>query len=290
MAWPENPTELKAILAVRGCHRDAERATVKEQEAGPGEQGPGVEEEKGKMEEEEVQEAVEKEEVEEVEVEEDEEEEEEEEKERVVERWGEEEEDHLHFEAEGSIVRWVAVDFHGVLEVKHWLDRPSLRCLQEEGYRVWVVSFASHRWRKRQIWEAVNNLREEGLVDYLTITSARTGPEGKTRWLLRKGVRVLFDDNWHIIKQARSAGVDTYHIGVQHGSYWHLRDAVRSFLDKRKREQQHSAQQLLCCWVVLAKRKTQWSLTKGPSRFNSTAVLDKRAACEELASLTKGFR
>ena len=67
-------------------------------------------------------------EVEEVEVEE-EEAEEEEEKERVVERWGEEEEDHLHFEAEGSIVRWVAVDFHGVLEVKHWLDRPSLRCL-----------------------------------------------------------------------------------------------------------------------------------------------------------------
>ena len=102
----------------------AERATVKEQEAGPGQQGPGMEEEKGKMEEEEeVQEPLEKEEVEEVEVEEEEAEEEEEEKERVVERWGEEEEDHLHFEGEGSIVRWVAVDFHGVLEVKDWLDR-----------------------------------------------------------------------------------------------------------------------------------------------------------------------
>ena len=40
-------------------------------------------------------------------------------------------------------------------------------------------------------------------MDYLKITSSRTGPHGKTKWLLWKGVRVLFDDNWSIVKEAQ---------------------------------------------------------------------------------------
>ena len=75
---------------------------------------------------------------------------------------------------------------------------------------------------------------EEGLVDWLKVTDVRTGPRGKTQWLLWKGVRVIFDDNWNIVKETRRAGVDAYHIGRHSGSFWSLGDAVEHFLAKRK--------------------------------------------------------
>ena len=164
-------------------------------------------------------------------------EEEEEGREEAEEEAPEEEELDWHLQPEFGEVEWVAVDLHGVLEVRGWVDRASLQRLQAHGVKVWVLSFASQRWRKSQVARVVGELEEEGLVDWLKVTDARTGARGKTQWLLWKGVRVIFDDNWNIVKEARRAGVDAYHIGRHAGSFWSLGDAVEHFLAKRKSHQ-----------------------------------------------------
>ena len=54
-----------------------------------------------------------------------------------------------YFEEEGES-SWVAVDYHGTLEQSGWEDRISLNRLTKAGYKVWILSFASQRWRKRE--------------------------------------------------------------------------------------------------------------------------------------------
>ena len=67
----------------------------------------------------------------------------------------------------------MAVDYHGALELAGWEDRISLNRLTKAGFKVWILSFASQRWRKREVLNKIERLKYLGLCHYGTVTSAR---------------------------------------------------------------------------------------------------------------------
>lgn len=74
---------------------------------------------------------------------------------------------------------WVALDwFRTVEHTTGWWDRAGLRKLKQKGIKVWVLSYAG-RVQGNLVLQKCSELKQEGLVDHVSIVAAKCGERGK---------------------------------------------------------------------------------------------------------------